>query len=61
MFLCVGVWQCYFSCGVCRCISMAVRMMAMLSSPGNPAMHSVVIVMPMSISDFNTVIVYSFG
>ena len=33
----------------------------MPSSPGNPAMHSVVIVMPMSISDFNTVIVYSFG
>lgn len=33
----------------------------MPSSPGNPAMHSVVSVMPMSISDFNTVIVYSFG
>lgn len=33
----------------------------MPSSPGNPAMHIVVIVMPMSISDFNTVIVYSFG
>lgn len=40
---------------------MAARMMAMPSSPLNPAMHIVVIVMPMSISDFNTVIVYSFG
>lgn len=35
--------------------------MAMPSSPGNPAMHIVVSAMPMSISDFNTVIVYSFG
>lgn len=35
--------------------------MAMPSSPLNPAMHIVVSVMPMSISDFNTVIVYSFG